>query len=225
MTTILLNEISKNFGSKHVLEQQTLTFSSGQIYGIVGYNGCGKTVLLKCICQLMQTTTGKVQICMDEGEVPVPACGVVIDGASFIDSYSAFQNLEVLAQISGKIGKKEIEDVLRRVGLDPADKKKVKYYSLGMRQRLAIAQAIIEDPPVLLLDEPLNGLDCEGIQTVYKIICEEKKKGKAILVASHHEEDIRLLCDRVYWLNGGMLKEIENVEVYTQSKIDSIRKD
>ena len=145
----------------------------------------------------------------------MPTFGVVIETAGFIDRYDGYANLKALADIRKKLTRTEIEQVMQKLGLDPRDRKKVKHYSLGMRQRLAIAQAIMEDPPVLLLDEPLNGLDYEGVKTVYQIIKEQRSRGKVILVASHHEEDIRLLCDKVLWLNQATLSPIEDINAYT----------
>lgn len=224
MVTISLKDLSKKFGHKTVLKQQSISFSSGQIYGIVGYNGCGKTVLLKCICGLQQPTTGNIDIHADGSPSLLrPLYGAMIDGAGFIESYTAIQNLTVLSNILGKVKKTQIHEIMRKVGLDINNRKKIKNYSLGMRQRLALVQALMEDPPVLLLDEPLNGLDCEGIQTVYQILCEQKKKDKLILIASHHEEDIRLLCDQIYWLKDGELQKIDSVEIYTSHKKEYVK--
>ena len=185
MNQIILHGMSKSFGKKNVIKAQNACFSPGQIYGIVGQNGCGKTVLFKCMSGLMPTTSGRIEIQLDDpAQKARPYCGVVIDGAGFNDSLSGLSNL----------------------------------VSLGMRQRLAIAQAIMEDPAILLLDEPLNGLDYEGVKTVYDILKVQKERGKIILVASHHEEDIRLLCDEVYWLKDGILERIEDISEYTRFK-------
>ena len=200
MNQIILHEMSKSFGKKNVIKAQNACFSPGQIYGIVGQNGCGKTVLFKCMSGLMPTTNGR------------------IDGAGFNDSLSGLSNLVALADITKKADKKAIASLMTSVGLSPDNRKKVRYYSLGMRQRLAIAQAIMEDPAILLLDEPLNGLDYEGVKTVYDILKVQKERGKIILVASHHEEDIRLLCDEVYWLKDGILERIEDISEYTRFK-------
>lgn len=203
-----------------------MCFLPGRIYGIVGYNGCGKTVLLKCISGLMLPSTGRVDIQLDENQTPSkPLCGIVIDGAGFNEATSGVQNLTMLANVSGKADKNSIQRLMTQVGLNPHDRKKVQQYSLGMRQRLAFAQAIMEDPPVLLLDEPLNGLDYEGIKTIYKLLDEQKKRNKVILVASHHEEDIRLLCDEVYWLKDGLLKRVDDVSTYALSKKELIQND
>lgn len=216
---VLLQNVSKRFGPNTVLKPQSVSFGSGHIYGIVGYNGCGKTVLLKCICGLLQPNGGKIVFSTEDGAaVPSPACGVVIDGAGFIGAYRAKENLAMLAGVSGKADRARIRQMLEEVGLDPDDRRKVRHFSLGMRQRLAFAQALMENPPVLLLDEPLNGLDYEGIRMVYRLLSEQKAKGKVILVASHHEDDIRLLCDEIYWLKNGLLEKIDSVETYTSLK-------
>ena len=206
MNQIILHEMSKSFGKKNVIKAQNACFSPGQIYGIVGQNGCGKTVLFKCMSGLMPTTSGRIEIQLDDpAQKARPYCGVVIDGAGFNDSLSGLSNLVALADITKKA------------------EKKVRYYSLGMRQRLAIAQAIMEDPAILLLDEPLNGLDYEGVKTVYDILKVQKERGKIILVASHHEEDIRLLCDEVYWLKDGILERIEDISEYTRFKEEWVK--
>ena len=232
MNQIILHGMSKSFGKKNVIKAQNACFSPGQIYGIVGQNGCGKTVLFKCMSGLMPTTSGRIEIQLDDpAQKARPYCGVVIDGAGFNDSLSGLSNLVALADITKKADKKAIASLMTSVGLSPDNRKKVRYYSLGMRQRLglaravlthperlAIAQAIMEDPAILLLDEPLNGLDYEGVKTVYDILKVQKERGKIILVASHHEEDIRLLCDEVYWLKDGILERIEDISEYTRFK-------
>ena len=232
MNQIILHGMSKSFGKKNVIKAQNACFSPGQIYGIVGQNGCGKTVLFKCMSGLMPTTSGRIEIQLDDpAQKARPYCGVVIDGAGFNDSLSGLSNLVALADITKKADKKAIASLMTSVGLSPDNRKKVRYYSLGMRQRLGlaravlthpellvIAQAIMEDPAILLLDEPLNGLDYEGVKTVYDILKVQKERGKIILVASHHEEDIRLLCDEVYWLKDGILERIEDISEYTRFK-------
>ena len=179
MNQIILHGMSKSFGKKNVIKAQDACFSPGQIYGIVGQNGCGKTVLFKCMSGLMPTTSGRIEIQLDDpAQKARPYCGVVIDGAGFNDSLSGLSNLVALADITKKADKKAIASLMASVGLSPDNRKKVRYYSLGMRQRLAIAQAIMEDPAILLLDEPLNGLDYEGVKTVYDILKVQKERGK-----------------------------------------------
>ena len=229
MNQIILHEMSKSFGKKNVIKAQNACFSPGQIYGIVGQNGCGKTVLFKCMSGLMPTTSGRIEIQLDDpAQKARPYCGVVIDGAGFNDSLSGLSNLVALADITKKADKKAIASLMTSVGLSPDNRKKVRYYSLGMRQRLAIAQAIMEDPEILILDEPFNGLDQSGIEEIHQLFEELRKKGKTILlashsVASHHEEDIRLLCDEVYWLKDGILERIEDISEYTRFKEEWVK--
>lgn len=212
---VCLYDFSKSF-EKKLIDRQTVSFISGQIYGIVGENGCGKTVFFKCVCGLMQLTTGYVEVRdKDRKLTQKPIFGVVIDGAGFVNAFSGKRNLMMLANIKGKVTEKQVDDAMKRVELDPNNRKKVSYYSLGMRQRLALAQALMEDPPVLLLDEPLNGLDVEGTKLVYRILEAEKEKGKVILIASHHVEDIKLLCDKAFWLKDGKLIQLRDMSEYT----------
>ena len=164
----------------------------------------------------MQLTTGYVEVRdKDRKLTQKPIFGIVIDGAGFVNAFSGKRNLMMLANIKGKVTEKQVDDAMKRVGLDPNNRKKVSYYSLGMRQRLALAQALMEDPPVLLLDEPLNGLDVEGTKLVYRILEAEKEKGKVILIASHHVEDIKLLCDKAFWLKDGKLIQLRDMSEYT----------
>lgn len=224
MIQLSIDQMSKSFCKKMVLKKQSMAFEAGHIYGIVGENGCGKSVLFKCICGLIRPDTGHVQVLKDQTPVTCrPVFGAVIDGAGFIDALSGRQNLMMLANVTGKVDSEQVDSTMYRVGLEPSDRKKVRNYSLGMRQKLAIAQALLEDPPVLLLDEPLNGLDFESIKRIYNILEDQKKNGKIILVASHHEEDIRLLCDQVYWLKDGELCRIESVTVYTDHHLALIK--
>ena len=208
MNQIILHEMSKSFGKKNVIKAQNACFSPGQIYGIVGQNGCGKTVLFKCMSGLMPTTSGRIEIQLDDpAQKARPYCGVVIDGAGFNDSLSGLSNLVALADITKKADKKAIASLMASVGLSPDNRKKVRYYSLGMRQRLAIAQAIMEDPEILILDEPFNGLDQSGIEEIHQLFEELRKKGKTILLASHSAADISRACDCVFEIEDGILQE------------------
>ena len=208
MNQIILHEMSKSFGKKNVIKAQNACFSPGQIYGIVGQNGCGKTVLFKCMSGLMPTTSGRIEIQLDDSAQKArPYCGVVIDGAGFNDSLSGLSNLVALADITKKADKKAIASLMTSVGLSPDNRKKVRYYSLGMRQRLAIAQAIMEDPEILILDEPFNGLDQSGIEEIHQLFEELRKKGKTILLASHSAVDISRACDCVFEIEDGILQE------------------
>ena len=205
---ISVTGISKHFGEEHVLKKVTRNFEKGKIHGIVGNNGSGKTVLMKCICGFLIPDEGEVIV---DGkyvgkDVDFPSdLGVIIETPGFLPHITGFKNLEILASLNRKIGAKEIEDVIMRVGLDPRMKKPVGKYSLGMRQRLGIAQAIMENPSILILDEPFNGLDKNGVSDMRKLIKELKNEGKTIILASHNQMDIDELCDTVCEMEAGVM--------------------
>ena len=210
---IELIHVTKKFGQELVLKEVNLTLEQGRVYGIVGNNGSGKTVLMKCICGFLIPTTGLIQVFGSSigQDVDFPeSIGVIIETPGFLTNLTGRKNLEILAGMRRKIGPAEIQQVLEKVGLDPALKKPVANYSLGMRQRLGIAQAIMEDPKLLILDEPFNGLDKHGVGEIRKLLLELKEEGKTILLASHNEEDIRILCDEVYEMDGGVLRKCED---------------
>lgn len=209
-TVIKLEHVSKKFSEEQVLKDVCFEFQEGKIYGIVGNNGSGKTVLMKCICGFLNPSSGKILVNYKEigKDVDFPEnIGVIIETPGFLPNLTGMKNLEILASLQHKIGKERIQEVLQTVGLDPKLKKPVSKYSLGMRQRLGIAQAVMEDPSILILDEPFNGLDKHGVEEIRKILLELKKEGKSILLASHNAEDIRILCDRVFEMDGGILRE------------------
>lgn len=210
---IELIHVTKKFGQELVLKEVNLTLAQGRVYGIVGNNGSGKTVLMKCICGFLIPTTGLIQVFGSSigQDVDFPeSLGVIIETPGFLTNLTGRKNLEILAGMRRKIGPAEVLQVLEKVGLDPALKKPVANYSLGMRQRLGIAQAIMEDPKLLILDEPFNGLDKHGVGEIRKLLLELKEEGKTILLASHNEEDIRILCDEVYEMDGGVLRKCED---------------
>ena len=210
---IELIHVTKKFGQELVLKEVNLTLEQGRVYGIVGNNGSGKTVLMKCICGFLIPTTGLIQVFGSSigQDVDFPeSLGVIIETPGFLTNLTGRKNLEILAGMRRKIGPAEIQQVLEKGGLDPALKKPVANYSLGMRQRLGIAQAIMEDPKLLILDEPFNGLDKHGVGEIRKLLLELKEEGKTILLASHNEEDIRILCDEVYEMDGGVLRKCED---------------
>ena len=210
---IELIHVTKKFGQELVLKEVNLTLEQGRVYGIVGNNGSGKTVLMKCICGFLIPTTGLIQVFGSSigQDVDFPeSLGVIIETPGFLTNLTGRKNLEILAGMRRKIGPAEIQQVLEKVGLDPALKKPVANYSLGMRQRLGIAQAIMEDPKLLILDEPFNGLDKHGVGEIRKLLLELKEEGKTILLASHNEEDIRILCDEVYEMDGGVLRKCKD---------------
>lgn len=198
---ILVEHVFKSFGKEKVLKDVSLVIKPGQIYGIVGNNGSGKTVLMKCICGFMRPDKGKIYV---DGkrigkDVDFPeSIGVIIETPGFIPHETGFSNLKILSGLKGLIGRDEIRENIKKVGLDPDMKKPVGKYSLGMRQRLGIAQAIMENPNVLILDEPFNGLDKHGVEEMRQLLKELKAQGKAILLASHNARDIEELCDIVH---------------------------
>ena len=207
-TCIEVQNVVKRFRDQVVLKNVSISFEKGQIHGIVGRNGSGKTVLFKCICGLMHPEEGVILVNGKRvgRDVDMPEdIGAIIEAPGFLLNYSGYKNLRFLANIRRKIGKEEILNVLKTVGLDPESRKHVGKYSLGMRQRLGIAQAIMEDPEILILDEPMNGLDNAGVQDIRALLLELKAQGKTILLASHNHEDIAALCDTVHEMDGGVL--------------------
>lgn len=207
-TCIEVQNVVKRFRDQVVLKNVSISFEKGKIHGIVGRNGSGKTVLFKCICGLMHLEEGVILVNGKRvgRDVDMPEdIGAIIEAPGFLPNYSGYKNLRFLANIRRKIGKEEILNVLKTVGLDPESRKHVGKYSLGMRQRLGIAQAIMEDPEILILDEPMNGLDNAGVQDIRALLLELKAQGKTILLASHNHEDIAALCDTVHEMDGGVL--------------------
>lgn len=183
----------------------------GKIYGIIGRNGSGKTVLLKCICGLMDTTDGTVSVNgkIVGKDVDFPEnIGFIIENPGFLPHYSGFKNLKYLASIRGTITDDDIRRCIRTVGLDPDDKKSVKHYSLGMKQRLGLAQAMMENPDILILDEPMNALDSIGVSDIREILLDLKEQGKLVILASHIHEDIEILCDEVMKIEDGKVSKM-----------------
>lgn len=212
---IKVDNVIKKFGSEIALNNVSIEFERGKIYGIVGRNGSGKTVLFKTIIGFLKPTSGRVFVGGKEIGKDTDFAdniGIIIETPGFLSSYSGYKNLEYLASIKNMIGKKEIKESMERVGLDPGSKKKVGKYSLGMRQRLGIAQAIMENPDILILDEPMNGLDNQGVKEVREILLNLKEEGKSIILASHNKEDIEALCDKVYEMDHGKLTEKKAID-------------
>lgn len=202
----------KRFRETTALNQVNINFERGRIHGIIGRNGSGKTVLFKCICGFMQLDSGSIRI---DGKPVKPAqaqdIGIIIENPGFIGSLSGFKNLQLLASIRRKLSKEDIRQVLLQVGLDPDNKKQVRKYSLGMRQRLAIAQAIMEKPKLMVLDEPMNGLDKQGVSEMRDLFKKINEEGTTILMSSHYAEDIEALCDTVSEMDGGVLTKIKTL--------------
>ncbi len=205
---IRVENVTKKFGDVTALDNVSLRFRPGKIYGIVGRNGSGKTVLFKTILGYIKPSSGKVFVSGKEIGVDIDFAdniGVIIETPGFLSGYTGYKNLEYLAGIRKIIGKEEIRSTMERVGLDPNSRKKVGKYSLGMRQRLGIAQAIMENPDILILDEPMNGLDNHGVEDVRRILLDLKAEGKTVILASHNKEDIEILCDEVHEMDHGIL--------------------
>ena len=213
---IELIDVSRKFGEETVLKSVSHRFDGGKIHGIVGNNGSGKTVMMKCICGFLRPSTGKILVRGKQvgRDMDFPEnLGVIIETPGFLGNLTGKKNLQILASLNRKVMDGEIEAVLRRVGLDPGLKKSVQKYSLGMRQRLGIAQAIMEDPDLLILDEPFNGLDKRGAKEIRALLKELKQKGKTILLASHNGQDIDELCDTVCEMDAGVLQVIRTEHV------------
>lgn len=214
---IEIKGVSKNFRGVEVLKDVTMTLESRHIYGFIGHNGSGKTVLLKLICAFLEPATGEILFngknIIKNNEYP-PSTRALIERPTFISELSGKENLELLANIQKKIGEKEIEETLEKVGLKEAKNKLYYKYSLGMKQKLGIAQVLMENPDVLILDEPFNGLDEESAKNIRNILLEEKQKGKLIILATHIKEDMVVLCDEMYKFNDGVVtKEEKEIEI------------
>ena len=208
METIKIENASKKIKDTVIYENIDMVCESGSIVGLIGKNGAGKTMLLKSICGLTNYTGGEITVLGKKigKDVEIPdSIGVIIEVPGFLPNLSGYKNLKYLADIKGKIGKDRIFEVIRQVGLDPESKMHVGKYSLGMKQRLGIAQALMEDPEILLLDEPMNGLDNKGVADVKEILKDLRKKNKTIILASHHMEDIDELCDKVVVMDSGKI--------------------
>lgn len=203
-----VRHVTKCFGSNEVLKDVCVSFEKGKIHGIIGRNGSGKTVLLKCICGLLAVSQGEINVlgqAIGNGKASPNNIGAIIETPGFLPKCSGYQNLRYLMELQGKVDPARIMDVIERVGLDPHSKKHVGQYSLGMRQRLALAQALMDDPELLVLDEPTNGLDNNGVLRLRSLLNEQRSHGKTILIASHSAEDVRLLCDTVMVMEAGQI--------------------
>lgn len=225
---ILLKNLSKVYGSKTIIKNVSMQFEEGNIYGLIGVNGCGKTTLMRCICGFSQPTTGYVVVngCLvgnkaalkrnlelrNSTTVPfttmadfAPSTGVIIESPGFLPNESGLKNLLLLANMSGLADRASARKAMITLGLDPDDKKPVGKYSLGQRQRLGFAQAFMENPNVLILDEPFNAMDKESMDEVHAILQKFKAEGKTIILASHSAADIQKACDVVYEMVDGQL--------------------
>ncbi len=204
--------LSKSFGKNKVLDDVSIGFAAQRIHGIIGRNGSGKTMLFKCILGMMPFSDGEITVNGKRigKDIDVPEnVGMIIESPGFLAGYSGYANLRLLSRIKNVIGRDEITRAIQTVGLDPASRKRVGKYSMGMRQRLCIAQAIMENPSLLILDEPMNGLDNRGVGEIRELLLNLKNQGKTILIASHNPEDIRQLCDTVCEMDCGKLTQVQ----------------
>ncbi|MBD5093336.1 MAG: ATP-binding cassette domain-containing protein [Subdoligranulum sp.] len=208
MASISVEHVSLTIGAAQILRDISVQFEAGHIHGIVGRNGSGKTMLMKCICGFIRPTAGRIVVDGNQvgrdADFP-PDLGLLIETPGFIPYYSGLKNLELLAAVNRRASKERLNACMELLGLGNAKGKRVSKYSMGMRQRLGIAQAIMEDPELLILDEPLNSLDEQGVEDIRALLLELKGQGKTILLSSHNGEDIDLLCDSVCKMAGGVL--------------------
>ena len=204
--------VTKRFGTSEVLKDVSINFEKGKIHGLIGRNGSGKTMLMKCICGFVPVSEGKILVDNKEigKDIDVPeSIGAIIETPGFLYGYSGYNNLKFLASIRNKISKEKIRQTIQMVGLNPDSKKHVGKYSLGMRQRLGLAQAIMEDPEILLLDEPMNGLDKHGVGEMRELFRSFADQGKTIIMANHSSEDIEVLCDTVHEMDLGVISRVK----------------
>lgn len=205
-TVVRLEDYCKSFKSAEVLKNINLTLESGKVIGLKGKNGSGKTMLMRAISGLILPTSGKVYINDKELGRQIsfpPSIGILIENPSFISNYTGFKNLKILASIQNRISDDEIRDAIRKVGLDPDDKRTFKKYSLGMKQRLGIAAAIMERPDIVILDEPINALDEAGAGLIKGLLDELKANGSLIIIACHDTEELNYLSDDIYEIYDG----------------------
>ena len=211
---ISVKDVSREMKSNIILNNINLQFESGKIYGLCGHNGSGKTMLLRAIAGLIEIDHGEIMIDGNTLHKDIdypPEMGLIIETPTFFKYYTGMENLQYLAEIRNKISQNDIIEALKRVGLDPNDRRTVAKYSLGMKQRLGIAQAIMEKPEIIILDEPTNALDQNGVNLVYKILKEEKDRGAIILISSHNRQDIEELSDYKIKIESGKIVDIREV--------------
>ena len=220
MTTIAIENVTKTLKGHDVVKDASLSFASGHRYGLKGINGSGKTMLMRLMSGLIQPTAGTIRI--DDNilgkdiDFP-PSIGILIENPAFLDYLSAFDNLRFLADIQKKVTDKQIRDCIRLVGLDPDSKKKFGKFSLGMKQRLGIAGAIVEDPDIVLLDEPTNALDSSGVELVTAIVADLKARGKLVVLSCHDADLLRTMSDEIYFIEDGRI--VNRVDVNEQGNL------
>lgn len=211
---IRLENVTKQIQGSVILDQLNYTFEGGCIYGVRGKNGCGKTMLMRAMAGLMKPTSGEISIngrvLYKDMEVP-ESIGILIENPAFLPEYTGYKNLKLLSDIRKRISDMEIIQVLREVGLDPEDKRRVRKYSLGMKQRLGIAAAIMEQPDILLLDEPINAIDEKGVEEIRQLLLRLRSEDRVILVACHDREELDILADRILLMSEGRITGEEQI--------------
>ncbi len=214
-TLIELNNYCETIKKVEILKNITLKMESGKVYGLKGKNGSGKTMMMRAICGLILPTSGEVKI---DGKIIgkdisfPPSIGVLLENPSFLNEYTGFKNLKIIASIQDKIDDNQINKVLTLVGLDPCDKRTYRKYSLGMKQRLGIAAAIMEQPDIVILDEPINALDEAGAKQVREILKQQKERGAVCIIACHDSEELEFLSDEIIEIYEGKIMGQYRVE-------------
>lgn len=218
MDKLIFSHVYKGFRNRMILEDVCIELKRGMIYGFIGPNGSGKTVILKMAAGLLRPTKGSIYLDSrtlgKDIDFP-PSMGILIENPGFLAHYSGLQNLLYLTKIKGLIGRSEVEAAMEKTGILDAASQKTGQYSLGMKQRLGIAQVIMEDPELMILDEPMNGLDQKGIAEIRALLLEQKRQGKMILLASHTREDITYLCDQIYFIQDRKVQSFPKVSPIT----------
>ncbi|PZG40786.1 multidrug ABC transporter ATP-binding protein [Listeria ivanovii] len=210
-TIIECINVSKEFKHIQLFTDVNITFTEGKCYGIKGHNGSGKSIFFKMLCQFLTPTTGEIRInsrFLNKKDNYPSDFGIIIDKPGYIANKTGLENLMELADINKKVSIDIVKETMKRVGIDPDIKQKMKNYSLGMRQKIAITQAIMEDQKVILLDEPFNGLDSSSVENIRNLIKELKKEQKTIIIISHNQEDLDILCDEVYQIDNKQIKHM-----------------
>lgn len=208
---VYVNNVSLTINRHRILQDVSMQADAGEAVGIIGGNGSGKTMLMKCICGFVHPDSGVIRVRGKQVGTDVdfpPNIGIIIENPGFIPYYSGIKNLKMLAGLNRKITVEQIAEAMKLAGLDPELKRHVGKYSLGMRQRLGIAQAIMENPDILILDEPMNGLDKEGVADMRRLFGQMKEEGKTMVIASHNADDIDILCDHVWEMEKGEAQKI-----------------
>lgn len=207
-----INSVTKTLGKNKVLDNVTLSASGGEIIGLKGVNGSGKTMIMRLVAGLIKPDSGSVLIdskVLGRDMTFPRSIGILIENPAFLDSYSGFDNLRLLSEIKRTVDENDIKKTIKDVGLDPEDKKKYRKYSLGMKQRLGIAAAVMEKPDIILLDEPMNALDADGVEMVKNLLARERERGALIIVSCHDSVVLEEVSDRIYLVRNGRVSHAE----------------